>query len=115
MVQVGREHPFGDEEEASVGGELPLEAHVPADLPAQRPALFLCNAPRDGAGGNAARLQHDDTPGIDEAGWYPRRLAGTGRGYQDRRAMAGQRRPNRLDVIVDGERGERHELRKRWR
>ncbi len=51
-----------------VGREAPLEADVPADLAAERPAALLGDARGHGAHGHAARLQHEHAAGPTSAG-----------------------------------------------
>ena len=77
---------FGDDEQAGVGAEAPLETHLPADFAAERPAALVGDARRDRACGHAARLQQDDRAVRDQRRRNSRRLAGAGRRGNDRRA-----------------------------
>ena len=60
VVEVGRQHALGDQAHARLGPEAAVEADVPADLAAGRPALLLGDAPRDAARRQPTGLQHDD-------------------------------------------------------
>ena len=60
LLQPGGQDAFGREQHPCVRTELPLEADVPADFAAQRPAAFGRDTPRDRPRRHAARLQHDD-------------------------------------------------------
>ena len=75
---------FGHDEQPRVGGEAALEADLPADLAAERPAAFVGDARGDRARGDAARLQQDDRTVGRERRRNTRRLAGAGRGGDDR-------------------------------
>ena len=60
LLQPGRQDAFGRQQHPGVRTELLLEADVPADLAAERPAAFDGNAARDRPRRHASRLQHDD-------------------------------------------------------
>ena len=79
---------LGDDEQPGVGAEPAVEAHLPADLAAERPAALVGDARGDRTGGHAARLQQDDRAVGDERGRDARRLAGAGRRGDDRGARA---------------------------
>ena len=51
---------FGDDEQPRVGAEAALEADLPADLAAERPAALVGDPRGDRARGDAPRLQQDD-------------------------------------------------------
>ena len=59
LLQSGGQDPFGRQQHPCVWTELLLEADVPADFTAQRPAAFGGNTPGDRPRRHAARLQHD--------------------------------------------------------
>ncbi len=90
-LQVRGQDAFGDDEQARVRGELPLEADVPADLAADGPAALVGDASCHRARGHAPRLQQQHAAAIDERRRHARRLAGARRGDQHRGAMAIER------------------------
>ncbi len=104
VLQAGGEDAFGDHQQPRVGGEASLEADVPADLAAQRPASFLGDPRRDGAHRDASWLQDDDAPAIDQGRRHARGLAGARAGDQHRRPVAIEAGADRPDVRVDRQR-----------
>jgi hypothetical protein len=55
-----REHAFGHDVQASLGGDLALEADLVTDLAADLPAVLIGNALRRGPRGNAAGLEQHE-------------------------------------------------------
>ena len=60
LLQARGQDAFGDDEQPRVGGELALEADVPADLAAERPAALVGDAPRHRSRRHPPRLQQHD-------------------------------------------------------
>ena len=102
-LQTRREDSFGDDEQARVGGELSIEANLPADLAAEGPSALGGNPGRNGARGDAARLQQDHLSRLDERRRHARRLAGARRSRDDNRARSPHRLSNRFDERIDRE------------
>ena len=88
---------FGDDEQPRVGAEAAVETHLPADLAADRPAALLGDARGNRPRGDAARLQQDERTVGGERRRNPRRLAGAGRGGDDR----GARPPDAVDDLPE--------------
>ena len=107
LLEVCGQDALSDDKEASGLGEVPLETDVPADLAAERPALFFGDAPGHGPRRNPPRLQQQHAAAIHERGWHSRRLAGAGRGHQHGRSMAFQCIRNARQVGINGQ-GRRH-------
>ena len=94
LLEVGGQDAFGDDEEARVRGELPLETDVPADFAADGPAALVGDAPRHRSRRDAPRLQQQHAPAIDERRRHSRGLAGARRRHQHRGAMTIERLAN---------------------
>ena len=88
---------FGDDEQAGVGAEAAVEAHLPADLAAERPAALVGDPRGDRARRHATRLQQDDRAVGDQRRRDARRLAGARRGGDDR----GPRAPDVIDDLIE--------------
>ena len=111
-LQALDEDALGDEEDAGVAGEVALEADLPADLAAQRPALLVGDPARRGPGGDPARLEDEDLPAAGdprrrERRRHPRRLAGPRRRLQHGIAARPQRREEVGQNFVDRQDGQR--------
>ena len=92
--RIGLEHldedALGDDQQAGRRSGPAVEAHVVADLAADRPAALLRDAPGGGAGGDPPRLEHDDSalarePGVEQRRRHARGLAGAGGRHEHRR------------------------------
>ena len=106
--QARGEDAFGGEQDARRRREPALEAHVPADLLAERPAALLGDPARDGPRRDPPRLQHQHRPVGGERRRQPRGLAGAGRRDDDRGAVPAHGIDDGVDVRVDRERIQAH-------
>ena len=102
-LQTRREDSFGDDEQARVGGELSIEANLPADFAAEGPSALGGNPGRNGARGDAARLQQDHLSRLDERRRHARRLTRARCRRDHRRARSPHRLSNRFDERIDRE------------
>ena len=59
-LQARGQDAFGDDEQPGRGAEAAVEADLPADLAAERPAALVGDPRRDRARRDAPRLQQDD-------------------------------------------------------
>ena len=105
LLQPGRQDAFGGQQHPGVRTELPLEADVPADFAAERPAALVGDAARDRPRRDASRLQHDDRAVRGERGRHARRLARTWRRRQHQRPSLPDEREDFRDESVDRQRG----------
>ena len=80
-----------------VGAEPAVEAHLPSDLAADRPAALFGNSRGDRAGGHPAGLKQNDPAVCDERGRDARCFAGAGRGGDDR----GPRPADAIDDLIE--------------
>ena len=103
LLQPGRQDAFGRQQHPGVRTELLLEADVPADLAAERPAAFDGNPPRDRPRRDAPRLQHDDRTVRGERRRHPRGLARAWRSRQHQRPSL----PDERHDVRDEDRSER--------
>jgi len=103
-LQPRRQHAFGDDEEPRLAREAALEADLPADLAAERPAALGGNPRGDRARRDATRLQQNHGTVADERRRHARRLAGAWRGGHHRGARAANGRGDRFDVRIDWKR-----------
>ena len=92
------EHAFGDDLDAGLRRNQALEPHAQADRPANLFAQGRSHARGGGAGGEAARLEHDQAAALRPGLFHQRQrnargLAGAGRGDQHRARMRCKRRP----------------------
>ena len=108
LLEARGQDALGDDQQARVGGEAALEAHVPPHLAAECPALLVRDAPRHGARGDAPRLQHEHAAGVDQRRRHARGLARARRGNQHRCAPRSQNAPELGDGGLDGQCVERH-------
>ncbi|PYR61884.1 MAG: hypothetical protein DMF85_01080 [Acidobacteria bacterium] len=104
LLEPRGEDAFRREEHAGAGGEPALEAHLPADLIADRPALFACDPPRDRARRKPPRLQHDDGAVRRQDRRHTRRLSRARCGRDNDGAARDQRVTNRGEIGIDGQR-----------
>ena len=88
LLQSRGQDAFGCHQQASLSGRAPVEAHVPADLPAERPATFLGDPPSDGPRRHSTRLQQEHRTIANERRRHPRRLASTWRRSDHHRARS---------------------------
>ena len=96
-LQARGQDPFGDDEDARLRAESALEAHLPADLAAERPPVLVGDARRNRARGDASGLQQDDRAVPHERRRHARRLSGArGRGDD-----GGPRAAHVIDYLVD--------------
>ena len=101
-----REHAFGDHLDAGARRDEALQAHAKANGLANPLAKARRHARRGGAGGEAARLQHDDLAALREGLVHQRErdaggLAGAGRRDQDRASARAERRDEPRQGFVD--------------
>ena len=75
LLQARGQDALGREEHRRLWPELALEPDVPPDFPADRPALFVGDARRQAARGDAPRLENDHRPVHGERGRHAGRLA----------------------------------------
>ncbi len=95
-LQALNEDAFGDEEDAGVPGEVPLEADLPADLAPEGPTLLVGDPARRSPGSDPPRLEDEDLPAVGHPGRrdrrrHPRRLPGPRRRLQHGIAARPQR------------------------
>ena len=103
-LEASGEDPLGRHQEARVLPEATLEAHLPADFPAERPALLLGDPARDRASRDPARLEQEDGAVGDERRRHPRRLPRARWRDEHRRARPGEGVTHSADMGVDRER-----------
>ena len=87
LDHLTQEYAFGDEADARPGGADAIEANLVADFIAEPDAALVCDARREQAGGEPARLQDDNLAVAREAVIEDdlrnlRRFAGAGRRLQ---------------------------------
>ena len=103
--RIGLQHPrqdaFGDDLDAAARDAL--APHPKPDALTQRLAQLVGQPPRGGAGGEAARLQHQDAAlhVIHQRQRHARGLARTGRRHQHRPALLPHRRSQSGQHVVD--------------
>ncbi len=83
-----------------------IEADLPADFAAERPATLARDARGNGPRRHAARLEQDHRSVVHERRRDARRLAGAGRGGHDGRARSTHVRNDASEIGVDGERNQ---------
>ena len=103
------EHAFGDDLDPGARRDEALEPHPQADRPADLVAEGRGHPGGGGAGGEAARLEHDQAaalrPGlVEQRERNARRLAGAGRGDEHRARVRCERRPEGGQRLVDRQR-----------
>ncbi len=82
-LEASGEDSFGDDGEARVFGGAVVEADLVADFLAKRSVSFAGDAFGGGAGGDAARFEHEDLAvasesGVEEGGWNAGAFSGAG-------------------------------------
>src|SRR4029077_10943972 len=107
-LQTCGEDPLGHDEQPGLAGKPAIEAYLPADLAAARPAVFDRNTVRNRAGGDAARLEQDDRSVRHQRRRHTRRLAGAWRGGDDGRARSAHVLEDQVDVRIDRKRIDRY-------
>ena len=105
LLQPGRQDAFGRQQYPGVRTELLLEADVPADLAAERPAAFDGNPARDRPRRDPSGLQHDDRTVRGQRGRDPRGLARPRRSRQHQGPSLPDEGNDLRDERVDRERG----------
>jgi hypothetical protein len=106
--EASGQHALGRDQEPRVPGEAALEAHLPTDLLAGRPATLLRDSPGQGARRDATRLEQDRRAGLQQGRSHASRLPGARLGDQDQAAMLGDQLPDPGQVRVDGKGEARH-------
>ena len=104
LLQARGQDAFGREEHACLAAEARFEAHVPAHLATERPALLLGDAPRQGPRGGPPRLQHQDRAVGGQHRRHAGRLAGTRCGHQHGSASCPQVVAQGHEHRIDGQR-----------
>ena len=103
LLQPRGQDAFSGEEDAGLWTELTLEANVPSDLAADRPAALVSNAARQAARRDPSRLQHDHRSVVGNRRRHAGCLAGRRRRRHDRRARDREGVDNARQMGVDGE------------
>ena len=112
LLQAAGEDAFGHHLDAGRRSDAALVACLVADESADLGRREVGHAPGGSAGGQPARFQHDDAPPgeprlVEQGERDDRRLAGAGRGGDDRPCPAGaQRGAQVVEHLDDGEVGE---------
>ena len=112
VEQLAGEDAFGDDPQRRVGPKHALEPHLVSDLFAEGPAVFVGDAGGHGAGGDAARLEHQqarmlgaEQAGSQQGGGHAGGLARTRRGDQHQRPGVPHLRHDVGQEGIDRERG----------
>ena len=103
-LQPRRQHAFGRDEKPRARAEAALEPDLPADLAADGPASFICDAPRDGTRHHAARLKQHHGPIVGKRRRNAGRLPRAGLCGDDDGARAADTIEDGVEVRVDRKR-----------
>ena len=83
LLEPGGQDAFGRDQEPCRLLKPALEAHVPADLAADRPSALDGDPVRDRSGRDAPRLEENDRTILDERRRHSRRFSGSGLSSHD--------------------------------